>query len=87
MLRPTAPPDRMSKLLAASLTLLALVAVGVSGLAYYQAWLNQPLEEVEQATPVEISDIAGVVTNEQDAVFELSSLDDGGNQYCCCCCL
>lgn len=79
MLRPTAPPDRMSKLLAASLTLLALVAVGVSGLAYYQAWLNQPLEEVEQATPVEISDIAGVVTNEQDAVFELSSLDDGGN--------
>ena len=49
----------MSKLFAFFTFLLALGALGVGGTAWYQAWLNQPLDEVATATPVEIGDIAG----------------------------
>ncbi|MEC9048000.1 MAG: SUMF1/EgtB/PvdO family nonheme iron enzyme [Planctomycetota bacterium] len=69
----------MSKFLAVFVTLIALTALGVSGFAYYQAWLNQPLEDAEQVAPAEIGDVAGVVAAAGDAVFELTSIDDGGN--------
>jgi formylglycine-generating enzyme required for sulfatase activity len=69
----------MSKFFAVFVTLIALTAVGISGFAYYQAWLNQPLEDTDPVAPVEIGDVAGVAAAEGDALFELTSLDDGGN--------
>lgn len=69
----------MSKFFVAVATLLSVTALGVAGFAYYQAWLNQPLDESETAAKVEIGDVAGIAAAEGDVALELSSLDAGGN--------
>jgi formylglycine-generating enzyme required for sulfatase activity len=69
----------MSKFFVAIATLLSITALGVAGFAYYQAWLNQPLEGTDPAPKAEIVDVAGVTANEADVTLELTSLDAGGN--------
>jgi len=69
----------MSKFFVATATLLSVAALGVAGFAYYQAWLNQPLDEADEAPRIEIGDVAGVAAAEGDVALELTSLDQGGN--------
>lgn len=69
----------MSKFLAVTATLISLTAAGVAGFAYYQAWLNQPLDEAEETALTEIGDIAGVAAADGDVVLDLTPRDDGGN--------
>ncbi|MFO1052452.1 MAG: SUMF1/EgtB/PvdO family nonheme iron enzyme [Planctomycetota bacterium] len=59
--------------------LVAVAALVVAGLAWFQAWKNQPLDEVKPVAPVAIADIAGVRAEPGDVTFDLSSLDAGGN--------
>ncbi|MBI5853249.1 MAG: SUMF1/EgtB/PvdO family nonheme iron enzyme [Planctomycetes bacterium] len=58
---------------------LSLVALGVAGMAWWQSWLDQPLEKAPLAAPIEIGDVAGVTATDGDLALELRSLDDGGN--------
>lgn len=72
----------MSKKLVALLVatcVLSLAALGVGGMAWFQAWMNQPLEEPVLSEPVEIFDVAGVPANEGDLGLDLTALDEGGN--------
>ncbi|MCK5942533.1 MAG: hypothetical protein KAI24_11220, partial [Planctomycetes bacterium] len=63
----------------ATATLLSVTALGVAGYAWYQAWLNQPLDETTATAPIEIDDVAGVTAQDGDVAFELSPIDEGGN--------
>ena len=58
---------------------LSVAALGVAGMAWWQAWLDQPLEKATLADPIEIGDVAGVPADDGDLAIELRSLDDGGN--------
>ena len=69
----------MSKFLAVTATLISLTAAGVAGFAYYQAWLNQPLDKAEETAFAEIGDVAGVAAADGDVVLDLTPRDDGGN--------
>ncbi len=69
----------MSKFFAFSATLISLTSLGVAGFAYYQAWLNQPLQDAGAAPAVEIGDVAGVKANDRDVELALTSFDEGGN--------
>ena len=69
----------MSKFLAVTATLISLTAAGVAGFAYYEAWLNQPLEEAAETALIEIGDVAGVAAEDGDVVLDLTPRDDGGN--------
>lgn len=76
------PRCRMSKkvtFFVVSATFLSVVAVGVAGMAWYQSWLNQPLDESSDAVAIEIGDVAGVVAKESDVVLDLTPIDEGGN--------
>ena len=56
--------------------LLSLAALGVGGVAWMKAWMNQPLEAPELGDPI---DPGGELAAEGQLRLELSSLDEGGN--------
>ena len=59
--------------------LLSLIALGVGGVAWMQAWMNQPIAAPGPGEPIELGDVAAVATAEGDLRLDLSSLDEGGN--------
>lgn len=65
--------------LAATATVLSVVALGVAVVAWIEAWMNQPLDEAPEAAPIEIGDIAGVVARDSDIAIDLTPFDEGGN--------
>ncbi|MCA8975117.1 MAG: SUMF1/EgtB/PvdO family nonheme iron enzyme [Planctomycetes bacterium] len=69
----------MSRLSSIATFALALGAFGLGGMAWYQAWLIQPLDQVTELAPVAIGDVAGVAAEPGDVTFELSARDGGGN--------
>ncbi|HEB53328.1 MAG TPA: YceI family protein, partial [bacterium] len=69
----------MSRIFPVATTLLSVAALGVAGFAYYQAWLNQPLEEADEPAAVEIGDVAGVAAAPGELALELRAQDEGGN--------
>lgn len=69
----------MNKFLSIAACVLAFVALGVGGMAWWQAWLNQPLVQVPPTPAIAITDVAGVTANDGDRAFDLASLDEGGN--------
>ena len=64
---------------AVSAFLLSVVATGFAAAAWFQVWLNAPLEESPELQEVAFPDVAGVVAAEGDVAFDLSSRDQGGN--------
>lgn len=64
---------------AVSATLLSVVAVGMAGMAWYQSWLNQPLDEISETAAIEIGDVASVAAKDSDVALDLTPIDEGGN--------
>ena len=64
---------------AVSAFLLSVAATGFAAAAWFQVWLNAPLEESPELQEVAFPDVAGVVAAEGDVAIDLSSLDQGGN--------
>ena len=59
--------------------LLALAALGVAGMAWFEAWANQPLESPVLGGPLGVADSAGVPLADGELRLDLVSLDEGGN--------
>lgn len=64
---------------AVSATLLSVVAIGIAGMAWYQSWLNQPLDEPADTTVLAIGDVASVAAKDGDVALDLAPIDEGGN--------
>lgn len=70
---------KFATFLTAGTLLLSAAALGVAGLAWMQAWMNQPVAAPKAAAPVEIVDVAGVPAAPTDLALDLTPFDAGGN--------
>jgi len=77
--RLSAPIRRMSKFFVFVATMLSLLAIGLAGFAYYQVWVDQPLNEIEEYEHADIGDVADVKAVDGDVLLDLTPRDEGGN--------
>jgi len=70
---------KKANLLSLAACLLALAALGVAGMAWFEAWANQPLADPVLGGPLGVADSAGAPLADGELRLNLVSLDEGGN--------
>ena len=70
---------KKANLLSVAACALALAALGVAGMAWFEAWANQPLEDPAPRARLKAGDAAYVPLATGDLRLDLASLDEGGN--------